>query len=177
MCGCMCDARWAGAQVSPTPCPCSVVSQGCAYMHAHMHICANAYARARALALPVRVCVPHLSCLLCSAHSSHVPCSYVMSAHARAHAALGADMHMCKGACPAPSSRSPGDMLGEMAPVQRCDRPGTSSTKGYAQSLNIHRLHQDPPTSTATHIHTLPSHTEGVKVNVHSGRRGGWLTP
>jgi len=68
----------------------------CAYAYAY------AYARApRVLALPVRVCIPHLSCLLCSALSSHVPCSYGMSAHARAHAALGADMHMCMGACPA----------------------------------------------------------------------------
>ena len=67
----------------------------CAYAYAY------AYARARVLALPVRVCIPHLSCLLCSALSSHVPCSYDMSAHARAHAALGADMHMCMGACPA----------------------------------------------------------------------------
>ena len=75
------------------------VSGVCAYVH--MHIYAYAYALARALALPVRVCVPHLSCLLCSALSSHVPCSYDMSAHARAHAALGADMHMCMGACPA----------------------------------------------------------------------------
>jgi hypothetical protein len=79
-------------------CPASQC-QGCAYVH--MHIYAYAYALARALALPVRVCVPHLSCLLCSALSSHVPCSYDMSAHARAHAALGADMHMCMGACPA----------------------------------------------------------------------------
>jgi len=79
-------------------CPASQC-QGCAYVH--MHTYAYAYALARALALPVRVCVPHLSCLLCSALSSHVPCSYGMSAHARAHAALGADMHMCMGACPA----------------------------------------------------------------------------
>ena len=54
--------------------------------------------------------------------------------------------------------RSQGDILGELVPVQRSDRLGTGSSKGYAQSLNIHRLHSGPPQYVVCSHPYLPIH-------------------